>query len=127
MSEVICDGESLYVSYIIESEKPFRNLGYDILGNQMLYERKGKVSFTNEILDNGRVAGIKGEWKFKINVNVDKGITKKVNTGFENENGIAIKEVVITPFEIKVITQHNESQKNNYSVKLIAENGREIR
>ena len=183
LSEVICDGESLYVTFIIESEKPFRNLGYDISENQILYEGKGKVSFTNEILDDGGIAGIEGKfiddntfigvekynlgllgrdsgetikvpdnfefkidmknlraiptigddkeeliregrWAFKVNVDVDKSISKRIDINFKNEDEIAIKELVITPFEIKVLTQH--STKNNYYIKLTDESGIEL-
>lgn len=183
LSEVICDGESLYVSFIIESEKPFRNLGYDIVENQILYEGKGKVNFTNETLDDGGIAGIEGKfiddntfigvekynlgflgresgetievpdnfefeinmknlraipiigddkeeliregkWDFKVNVDVDKSISKRIAINFKNEDEIEIKELVITPFEIKVLTQHN--RKNNYYIKLKDENGGEL-
>lgn len=183
LSEVICDGESLYVSFIIESEKPFRNLGYDIVENQILYEGKGKVSFTNENLDDGGIAGIEGKfiddntfigvekynlgflgreseetievpdnfefeinmkslraipiigddkeeliregkWAFKVNVDVDKSISKRIAINFKNKDEIEIKELVITPFEIKVLTQH--SRKNNYYIKLKDEKGIEL-
>lgn len=185
LSEVICDGESLYVSYIIESEKPFKNLGYDIIENQILYEGKGRVNFTNETLDNGGIAGIEGKfiddntfggvekynlgflgrdsgeiveipdnfefeilmknlraipiigddkeeliregkWGFKIDVNVDKNISKKIDINFKNEDEIGIKEVIITPFEIKVKTQHSNNKKDNYYIKLTDENDMEL-
>ena len=185
LSEVICDGESLYISYIVESEKPFKNLGYDILERQILYEGKGRVNFTNETLDDGGIAGIEGKfiddntfvgvekynlgflgrdsgeiveipdnfefeilmkniraipvigddkeeliregkWGFKVDVNVDKSISKNIDVKIESEDEIGINEVVITPFEIKVKTQHSNSKKNNYHIRLTDENGGEF-
>lgn len=185
LSEVVCDGESLYVSFIIESEKPFRNVGYDIVESQILYEGKGKVNYTNENLDNGGIAGIEGEfiddntfvgvekynlgllgresgkiietpdnfefemniknfraipiigddkdeliregeWTFKVNVNVDKNISKKIDINSNYVDDLEIKQLVITPFEIKVKTEHSNNKKNNYYVRLTDENDIEL-
>lgn len=44
----------------------------------------------------------------------------------QDEDKFGINEVVITPFEIKVITQHDNSKKDNYYVKFTDENNKEL-
>lgn len=201
LSEVYCDGESLYVSYLVESEEPFkyRKYKYDseidsditeeqaaaIEANQLLYGGEGKVDFIDKDLDNSGIAGlegryideytfagvekynlrsmvedsegkltipdkfefsisidnircpaynekdkdqiIKGEWNFKVNVSVDKNSAETIEVNSLNEQGIGVKELIITPFEVKVITEHPESDKVfEYNVRMKDETGKEI-
>lgn len=200
LSEVYCDGESLYISYLIESDVPFKYREYPFASdadcditedagsievNQLLYEGEGKVDFIDGFLDNSGVAGlegryiddytfvgvekynlremversgrtlnipdsfkfsisitnircnsfdtvekdqiIKGEWNFNIDVFVDKSSTEKIQVNSLNGEGIGVKEVLVTPFEVKVITEHPQESKNfEYSTCIIDENGNDI-
>ena len=68
LSEILCDGQNLYVSYVIESKEPFKYIkykydpvkDYDITKEQaekiekmqLDYAAEAKVSFTDSELDN---------------------------------------------------------------------------
>lgn len=86
LSEVLCDGQSLYVTYIIENEEPFKYTSWDgsdsLDMNQLVIEQAyNKVDFTKEELDNTGFYGLEGEFidkytfvgfqKYKFN-NVDE-------------------------------------------------------
>ena len=78
LSEILCDGQSLYVTYVVESEEPFKYTKYKydpvrdyditeetanrIVGTQLLDESYSKVSFSNNQLDNTGVAGLEGRY-----------------------------------------------------------------
>lgn len=48
-----------------------------------------------------------GSWNFDLDINVDRSRTNVIEINTENENGVGIKSVEITPFELKV-NQLNE-------------------
>lgn len=78
LSEIICDGQNLYVSYVIKSKEPFKYIKYKydpvkdddmtkeeaekIEKMQLDYTAKAKVSFTNSELDNSGVSGLEGRF-----------------------------------------------------------------
>lgn len=78
LSEILCDGQSLYVTYIIHNEEGFK---YTSLGdsgkmdmNQLITEEAyNKVDFTDEELDNSGIAGLEGKF---INENTFVGVEK---------------------------------------------------
>lgn len=78
LSEILCDGQSLYVTYIVESEKPFKYTSWGDSGlmdmNQLLTsEAYNKVDFTDEELDNSGFSGLEGNF---INENTFVGVQK---------------------------------------------------
>ena len=78
LSEILCDGQSLYVTYIVESEKPFKYTSWGDSGlmdmNQLITsEAYNKVDFTDEELDNSGFAGLEGNF---INENTFVGVQK---------------------------------------------------
>ncbi|MDM0447239.1 DUF4179 domain-containing protein [Clostridium perfringens] len=78
LSEILCDGQNLYVSYVIESKEPFKYIkykydpvkDYDITKEQaekieqmqLDYGAEAKVSFTDSELDNSGVSGLEGRF-----------------------------------------------------------------
>ncbi|SFB26009.1 DUF4179 domain-containing protein [Clostridium frigidicarnis] len=64
LSDILCDGEGLYVTYIVESEKPFKYTSWGdspLTMNQLLTkEAYNKVSFSDKELDNTGFAGLEG-------------------------------------------------------------------
>ena len=78
LSEILCDGQNLYVSYVIESKEPFKYIkykydhvkDYDITKEQaekiekmqLDYDAEAKVSFTDSELDNSGVSGLEGRF-----------------------------------------------------------------
>lgn len=78
LSEILCDGQNLYVSYVIESKEPFKYIkykydpvkDYDITKEQaekieqmqLDYGAEAKVSFTDSKLDNSGVSGLEGRF-----------------------------------------------------------------
>lgn len=78
LSEVLCDGQSLYVTYVVENEEPFKNtswgLGNELDMNQLLtIEAYNKADFTKEELDNTGFAGLEGRF---IDENTFIGVEK---------------------------------------------------
>lgn len=78
LSEILCDGQSLYVTYIVESKKPFKYTSWGDSGlmdmNQLITsEAYNKVDFTDEELDNSGFAGLEGKF---INENTFVGVQK---------------------------------------------------
>lgn len=78
LSEILCDGQSLYVTYIIENEKPFKYTSWGDSGlmdmNQLITsEAYNKVDFTDEELDNSGFAGLEGKF---IDENTFVGVEK---------------------------------------------------
>ncbi|MBL4931247.1 DUF4179 domain-containing protein [Clostridium paridis] len=63
MSDILCDGQSLYVTYKVESQTKF-NLGDKSLTmDQLMYSAAyEKVSFSNKELDASGVAGLEGKF-----------------------------------------------------------------
>lgn len=67
LSEVLCDGQSLYVTYKVESEKPFRNTSWNNDGEMdmdqlIMEEAYNRVDFSFKELDNTGFAGIEGKF-----------------------------------------------------------------
>jgi hypothetical protein len=66
LSDILCDGEGLYVTYKIESKEPFK---YELDGNEPLdsdqlleNEEYHKVSFSDNELVMGKVSGLDGKF-----------------------------------------------------------------
>ena len=60
LSEILCDGQSLYVTYIVENEKSFKYTSWSDSGlmdiNQLITsEAYNKVDFTNENNNTGKI------------------------------------------------------------------------
>lgn len=112
LSEVLCDGKSLYVSFKIESEKPFKYTKYKydpkkdydiskevaekIVGVQILDNSTRNVSFSNKELGNSGVAGFEGRY---IDENTFIGVEKYDLTDLgdipnEFDYEIKIKELI---------------------------------
>lgn len=67
LSDILCDGQSLYVTYKIENEEPFKNTswenGKELDMNQLIISEKyNKVDFSDEQLDNTGFAGLEGKF-----------------------------------------------------------------
>ena len=193
MSEILCDGQNLYVTYTLESKEPFKYLGEDKIStinskeykdavsgnNRMLWNDQildelttAKVSFTDEELDNTGVAGLEGtylnantfigveqydlsslkaeipdefeftvnykrfvgmggkpeyskidgNWSFKVPVKVDKSLVKKIEVNDIGKDGVGVKEISVTPFEIRVLTGYY-NEDNDYWIRIYDEEG----
>ncbi|MDS0527634.1 DUF4179 domain-containing protein [Clostridium sp. SHJSY1] len=66
LSEILCDGEGLYVTYKVESEKPFKYTSWDdkpLDMNQLITkEAYNKVSFSNKELEGNGLVGLEGKF-----------------------------------------------------------------
>ena len=67
MKEILCDGQSLYVTYLIEKEKPFKNTiglaGGELGKTQLLVEESySSVNFSDKKLDSSGFAGLEGKF-----------------------------------------------------------------
>lgn len=67
LSEVLCDGQSLYVTYVVENEEPFKNTswgnGKKLDMNQLIIaDSYSKVDFSNKELDSTGFAGLEGKF-----------------------------------------------------------------
>lgn len=87
LSEILCDGQSLYVTYIVENEKPFKYTSWGDSGvmdmNQLVTsEAYNKVDFTDEELDNSGFAGLEGKF---IDENTFVGVQKYHLTSLKAE------------------------------------------
>lgn len=87
LSEILCDGQSLYVTYIIENEEPFKYTSWGDSGlmdmNQLVTsEAYNKVDFTDEELDNSGFAGLEGKF---IDENTFVGVQKYHLTSLKSE------------------------------------------
>lgn len=87
LSEILCDGQSLYVTYIIENEKPFKYTSWGDSGlmdmNQLVTsEAYNKVDFTDEELDNSGFAGLEGKF---IDENTFVGVEKYYLSSLKTE------------------------------------------
>lgn len=49
-----------------------------------------------------------GDWGFKVNVNASNDSSKTIKVNTKNEDGIGVKEVLVTSQEILITTQHKE-------------------
>ena len=104
LSEILCDGQSLYVTYIIENEKPFKYTSWGDSGfmdmNQLITsESYNKVDFTDEELDNSGFAGLEGKF---INENTFIGVQKYHLSSLKSE----IPEQFIFQTKIKLIENY---------------------
>lgn len=180
LTDIIFDGRYLYVSYLVKSDKPFKNEVIGISETQLLYEHNEKVSFTDEELDSSGGAGIEGsfiddntfegiekydlsslkapipnkfefevlinlfrcipdvgddraelmrvgDWGFKVNVNMEEDLSKKIEINFTNNEGIGIKDVIITPFEVIITSMHEEDiESSSYNVSITDEYGNSL-
>ena len=87
VSEVLSDGQSLYISYVVKSEEPFKytskNSGKKLDMNQLLVnEEYNKVDFTDEKLDMWSFVGLEGKF---IDENTFIGVQKYMLNNLEAE------------------------------------------
>lgn len=108
LSEILCDGRTLYVTYIIEKDTPFRitshdpkNDGKEFNENQMLIDYAyGKANFSNDELCDTGFAGLEGKF-----------VNDKTFVGMEEYHLDALKMKIPDEFNFKVkinsfYTQH---------------------
>ena len=66
LSDILCDGEGLYVTYIVESETPFKHTSWGdapLTRTQMLTKGSlANVSFSDEELNDSGIAGLQGKF-----------------------------------------------------------------
>jgi hypothetical protein len=106
LSDILCDGQSLYVTYIIESEKPFKYTSWGdapLTMNQLLTQEKyNKVNFSNKELDNTGFAGLEGKFTDDNTfVGVEKYKLASLNTEIPDEFTFQVK---FTSFETHSLT-----------------------
>ena len=66
LSDILCDGEGLYVTYKVESKEPFKYTSWGDkpldMNQLMTRETYNKVSFSNKELDNSGFSGLEGKF-----------------------------------------------------------------
>ncbi len=66
LSDILCDGQSLYVTYVVESDELFKYTSWGdapLKMNQLITsEEYNKVDFSNKQLDNTGIAGLEGKF-----------------------------------------------------------------
>lgn len=68
-----------------------------------------------------------GDWGFKVNVNMEEDLSKKIEINSTNNEGIGIKDVVITPFEVIITSMHEEDTESIlYNVSITDEYGNSL-
>ncbi|MEG0133350.1 MAG: DUF4179 domain-containing protein [Clostridium sp.] len=78
LSDILCDGQSLYVTYVVVNEKPFKYTSWGKSGlmdmNQLLTTEAYNIAdFTDERVDNSGFAGLEGKF---IDENTFIGVEK---------------------------------------------------
>ncbi|MDR5586793.1 MULTISPECIES: DUF4179 domain-containing protein [Clostridium] len=108
LSDILCDGQSLYVTYIVESEKPFKYTSWGeapLTMNQLITsEEYNKVDFSNKQLDNTGIAGLEGKF---IDDNTFVGMEKYKLSSLK----ISIPDEFI--FQVKYISFQTDSVEND--------------
>lgn len=115
LSEILCDGEGLYVTYIVESEKPFKytSWGDKPLTRKQLITREAynKVSFSNKELDNTGFAGLEGKF---INENTFIGMERYYLKSLETEIPNTFDfQVKLTSIGTKGLSEKDKDQNFN--------------
>lgn len=82
LTEISLEGKYLYVSYIVKSDTPFRTNDNEISENQLLYDSREKLSFTNEALDSSGIAGLEGKF---VDDNTFEGVERYDLSSLESE------------------------------------------
>ena len=93
MSEILCDGQSLYVTYKVESPTKFK-LGDDSLTMDQLMtsEAYKKVSFSNKEPDPNSVAGLEGKFLDEYTfIGVEKYNLDSLNTSIPDSFDFQVK------------------------------------
>ena len=68
-----------------------------------------------------------GDWGFKVNVNMEEDLSKKIEINFTNNEGIGIKYVIITQFEVIITSMHEEDiESSSYNVSITDEYGNSL-
>lgn len=112
LSDILCDGQSLYITYIVENEEPFK---YTSLGesglmdmNQLLTnEAYNTVDFTDKELDNTGFSGLEGKF-------IDENTFIGVQQYHLSTLGVKIPDEFIFQTKISVIQNYgvNDSDKD---------------
>lgn len=68
-----------------------------------------------------------GDWGFKVNVNMEEDLSKKIEINSTNNKGIGIKDFIITPFEVIITFLHDKDTESiSYNVSVIDEYGNNL-
>ena len=113
LSDILCDGEGLYVTYIVKSKEPFKytSRGDKLLdGDQLITgEEYSKVSFSNKELDNTGIAGLEGKF---IDENTFVGMERYYLTSLETQIPDNFDfQVKLTSIETIGLKQEDKEQK----------------
>ena len=104
LSEVVCDGQTLYATYIVENDEPFKYTswenGKELDMNQLIIEEKyNSLDFTNQEPDTSGFAGLQGKF-----------IDEKTFVGVKEYDLSSIKEEIPDEFifktKIKVVENY---------------------
>lgn len=96
LTEILCDGQELYVTYMVKSKEPFKNTSksdkpLDV--NQLItYEDYKKVSFSDKELDDTGIAGLEGRF-----------IDKNTFIGMKTYHLRSLETKIPDDFEFKVV------------------------
>lgn len=72
--------------------------------------------------DKPEYSKIDGNWSFKVPVKVDKLLVKKIEVNDIGKDGVGVKEISVTPFEIRVLTGYY-NEDNDYWIRIYDEEG----
>lgn len=115
LSEVLCDGEGLYVTYKVESEVPFKytSFGDKPLNRAQLQTREdyNRVSFSDKDLDNTGIAGLEGKFVDENTfIGMERYYLKSLDTDIPDEFNFDVK---LNSIGTKGIEQYDEDQVFN--------------
>lgn len=115
LSDILCDGEGLYITYIVKSKEPFKNTSRGdkpLDGDQLITgEEYSKVSFSNKELDNTGIVGLEGKF---IDDNTFVGMERYYLTSLETQIPDNFDfQVKLTSIETIGLKQEDKDQKFN--------------
>lgn len=113
MSDILCDGEGLYVTYIVKSKEPFKYTSYGdkpLDRNQLITrEDYNNVSFSNKELDNTGVAGLEGKFIDENTfVGMERYYLKSLDTKIPDNFNFKVK---LTSIIMKDLSPNNKDEK----------------
>lgn len=114
MSEVYCDGENLFISYVIKSEKPFRNyVPVEYFKKQMMFDSTVTIYDKNE----KRILNKVGEPEILDGKFVDEHTFLGVASYVKEEKFPEQFDVEVACFSLGLISEEYEGEgKNDYPI-----------
>lgn len=106
ISEVVCDGQMLYATYVVENEEPFKHTswetGEELDMNQLIVEEKyNDLDFTDEEPDTSGFAGLEGKFIDEYTfVGVKKYNLTSITEEIPDEFNFKTKFVVVENYAI---------------------------